>query len=228
MKVTYTLTRNLYPYLLPSIMSLLEHNKVEKIYIFCEDDVFPYNLPKECVVKKVDPKDYFNQTNFNTMFTPMCLMRAVTSKLLPRVNKVLQLDVDTIIADDLTELWNTDMGDNWIAACDEKLGRYKPYGRKYYNAGVLLLNLKQIRKDHADDRLVELLNTKRLQYIDQDAWNIIGQDKTVELDVRWNECFATGITGNPGIVHYASYRQWWNGAPRFEYYARYKKLEKIF
>ena len=39
MKVIYTASRNLYPYLYPSIISLLVHNDVERIYLLLEDRI---------------------------------------------------------------------------------------------------------------------------------------------------------------------------------------------
>lgn len=228
MNVVYYLTRNLYPYLKPAVMSLLEHNPKAKVYVMCEDDEFPYELPKNCKVINISNQEYIkhNSPNWNNWFSWITVTRVATSKFLPKLNKILNLDVDTIVNDDLSELYNMDMDDNYFAMCDEVKGSYKPYGSKYYNAGVCLMNLKQIRKDHADDQMIELLNTRKLNYIDQDAMNIIGKGKIVELPIRFNENRGTGYTDHPAVVHYVAIREHWKpGIHRAEYYQKYKEYE---
>lgn len=231
MRFAYFLSRNLYPYLLPSIMSLLDHNKnVKAIYVFCEDDDFPYQLPEVCKVFNITNQPWIlrSSPNWNSFVTWVCAVRSCYTKLLPRVNKVIQLDVDTIICDDLSEIWNADMTGKYMLACDEKLGQYKIAGHeKYYNIGVAVLNLKQIRQDKFDDVLINALNTRYFQYVEQDAWNILAYDKIGELPTRFNECFATGASDDPAVVHFASFRHWWlQGVPRQEFYDKYRKYEK--
>ena len=230
MRFAYFLSRNIYRYLLPSIMSLLDHNKnVKAIYIFCEDDEFPYQLPDVCKVINITDQQWIrhDSPNWTNMFTWVGLVRPCLPKLLPRVNKIIQLDVDTIICDDLSEIWNADMTGKYMLACDEKLGQYKIAGHeKYYNIGVAVLNLKQIRQDKFDDVLINALNTRYFQYIGQDAWNILAYNRILEMPTRYNECFATGSSDDPAIVHYASVGQWWlPGVPRQEYYDKYRKYE---
>lgn len=229
MNICYFLTRNLYPYLLPSIMSVLEHNKVRKIYIFCEDDRFPYVLPEQCQVINVTDQPWIlrSSPNWDSFVTWICAVRSCYTKLLPRVNKIIQLDVDTIVCDSLQPIWDMDMGNKYICACDEKIGHYKiPGHEKYYNIGVAVLNLKQIRADKFDDVLINALNTWHFQYVEQDAWNVLAYDKFIEMPTRYNECFATGASDDPAVVHYAGYRTWWyQNGPRHEYYDRYKQYE---
>ena len=229
MNVAYYLTRNLYPYLLPSVMSLLDHNPKAKVYIFCEDDKLPYDVPKNCKVINVSNQEYIKRSspNWNNWFSWMTVIRVCMSKFLPKVNKVLSIDIDTIVNDDLSEMYDMDMGENYFAMANESKGTYKPYGDKYFNAGVCLMNLKQIRKDHADDAMIELLNTRKLNYIDQDAMNIIGKGKIIDLPPRYNENRATENSDNPAIVHYVAIREHWKpGIPRAEFYQKYKKFER--
>lgn len=230
MNISYHLSKELYPYLLPSIMSVLDHNPKAKIFIFCEDDALPYELPKGCKVINVTNQNYIKHSspNWSNWFHWVCLTKVLDAKYLPKASKVLQLDVDTIVNDDLSELYNIDMKDNWFAMVNESTGTYKPYGDKYYNAGVVLVNLKQLRADNADDKLINFINTIKVPYIEQDAYNIIGKDKIIELPTRFNESKMTGETDAPAIVHYVSVRQHWlSNVPRAEFYQRYKKFERV-
>lgn len=228
MIIAYFTTRNLYPYILPSIMSLLDHNRPERIYIFAEDDRLPFELPEPCLVVNISDQKIFTQDspNWTSPFSWIVMMRACIAKLIPGP-RAIQLDIDTIITDSLEPIWEADLGENWIMAADEALGSFKPFGPKYYNCGVLVANLDQIRKDRIDDRIIQLLQKQRLNFVDQDAWNILGKGRIQDMPLRYNECFATGMTFNPAIVHYAGYREHWlPETPRFSYYEAYKKFER--
>ena len=235
MIIVYSGTRNLYECMIPSITSLLEHNSSEKIYILTEDDTFPYELPEMCETINVAPlKDkYFlpNGANMNSQFTYMAMMRIVYADLFPGYTKILQLDVDTIICDSLQPVWETDLTGKWFAAVPEYLGNYKPFRNEhYYNIGVCLYNLEQMRKDNCLPYMVQLLNYARMMCVEQDALNLFGgHDKGVVLPIRYNECFATGRTGNPAVVHYAGYPNWWTDetTPRREYLSKYLKKMKV-
>ena len=229
MRICYFLTRNLYPYLLPTVMSLLDHNQPEQIYIFCEDDTFPYELPDVCKVINVSDQTIYSADgpNFRSKFSYICLLRVCLASLIPDADRVIQLDLDTIICDDLTPIWEMDMGDNWIAMADERYGCYRPYGDRYYNAGVAVLNLGKIREDKVEPQLIHLLSTTQLPYIDQDAWNIIGAGHIADLPQRYNEFTGTEESTRPAIVHYAGVSRWWNyGIHRGSYYEKYRKFER--
>ena len=230
MRICYFLTRNLYPYLLPAIMSLLDHNTPEKIYVFCEDDIFPYELPAMCQVINVTDQQYISHDspNWHNHFTWMGLVRIALPKLLPDEDKIIQLDVDTIVCDSLLPIWNMDMGNNLMLAVDERLGSYRIWGHeRYFNLGVAVLNLAKIREEHFDDKLIREMNTRKYLYIGQDIWNTIGYDRIGELPQRYNEFTATEEGTCPAIVHYAGTNTWWKqGIRRGEYYEKYRKFER--
>lgn len=227
MNIVYAMTRNLYPYFLPTLTSLLEHNKPRNIYILAEDDTLPYDLPKMCTVINVSGQTYFpkGNPNDNSVFTYMAQCRACYCELLPKVKKVLQLDIDTIICDSLKPVWDIDLTGKWFAACPEYLGEYNPFNRpKYYNIGVCLYNLDQMRKDNAQQLMVDMINTQKLWCVEQDALNYFGvPDHCVDIPVRYNECFCCGYTGNPAVVHYAGISNWYTSPVmyRAEYLFKY-------
>ena len=227
MKVVYSASRNLYPYLYPSIISLLEHNDVERIYLLLEDGRMPISLPKlpeECAIIDISEQRIFDKEgpNFRSRFTYLSMMRGAYSKVFRKLDKIIQLDCDTIITDSLEEMWNADLSKSYFAAVEEFDNDHKPWGPKYYNIGVAVFNLDKIREDKVDDEVIRLLNTKKLPFIDQDAWNIVGAETAVSLPVRFNETRFTGITENPAVVHFAGVRDWYNNHEMF----RHKYLEK--
>ena len=232
MIVAYFLMRNIYPYLLPAVMSLLDHNpRVRKIYVFCEDDVFPYELPAVCKVVNVRKQTWIldSSPNIRSQYTWIGLVKVATPKLLPDLDKVITLDVDTIVNDSLDPLWALNLRDNYIAMVHEEKGCHRIRGHeKYYNFGVAVWNLKAIRENRVDDKLIAVMNQQKLQFIGQEAWNLYYYDKIQELPVRFNESQVTGRTENPGVVHYAGTVRWWNPTlDRHEYYDLYRRYEKF-
>lgn len=231
MELAYITDHHLYPYLLPSIMSFLDHNEIEKIYILAEDEKLPYTLPEQCEVIKIYPLDYFRKDgpNYDNRWTPYCLCKVALSRILP-IDKVLYVDVDTICTDNLDELWNTELRrvslldgneqDLYVAAVKET------HKIDYFNAGVMLLNLKAIREDRADQWMINYINSRKLPCPDQDAYNDVARMRKTMLPVRYNETDFTGETQEPAIVHYAAYSTWWKKyTPRFGYYEKYKHYE---
>ena len=225
MNIVYAFTANYTPKAIPSLKSLYEHNPKARVFIATEADDLGIPFPVEYI--NISKQEWFtpeNCVNYHNQFTYINLLKVCYADLLP-VNKVIHLDADTIICDSLEELWKTDVKGKWFAACPEYRGRYKPFGDTYYNMGVALINLQQIRKDGIQDKMVEYLCSKRQPYADQDAWNIyaIEQDKAVAFPIRYNECFATGETDNPAIVHYCGYISWYEAQdlPRRRYLNKY-------
>lgn len=225
MNVVYTLTSNYVRKALPSMRSLLEHNPKAKIYLLTETDTVDIDVPVKVI--NISEQKWFPETgvNYHTPFSYVNLLKVVYTELLPKLQKVIHMDADTVICDSLEPIWQEDLSGKWIAAVPEYRGRYHPFGPMYYNMGMAVLNLAQMRKDGIVPWMVEYLNTVPQPYADQDAFNKPGieQDKFVPLDIRYNECFATGETDNPAIVHYCGRFDWYENQwiPRRMYLERY-------
>lgn len=211
MIVTYAATRRLYPYLAWTMKSLLAFNKPKRIIVLAEDSFVP-GLPDECEFINVSGQTVFLQDgpNMSSIFTWMALMRVTIAELLPDVDKVLQLDVDTVVCDDLRPLWDMDLKNRYFAAVPEYKGNYNPFGNAlYFNTGVCLLNLEKIRSDNATEQMVDLLNRRRMWCADQDGFNLLAASAR-EAPLRFNECFCTGETEHPAIVHFAGVADWFS------------------
>ena len=220
MNIVYAFTADYAPKAFPSMRSLKEHNPKAKVFVVTEADEL--DLPIEAEIINIKDQTWFPPTgvNYRNQFTYINLLKVMYPSILP-VNKVIHLDCDTIICDSLEPLWKTDLKGKWFAACPEYRGRYRPFGDMYYNMGVAVINLQQMRKDKIVTDMVDYLCTVRQPYADQDAWNKYGieQDKVIEMPMRYNECFATGQTDNPAIVHYCGYTSWYEAKdiPRRSY-----------
>ena len=198
--VVYTATRNYYADTIPSMKSLLSHTHIDKVYFLIEDDVFPYWLPDCVEVINVANQTYFTKDspNFTNHWTWAVLMRAAFTKILP-VDKVLNLDADVFVVDDISELWDIDMDGYYIAGATEIAK--KGFEQPYINFGVCMMNLAKLR-DGTDDRIIHDLNTNYRFANEQDAFNLLCSMK-LELSSAYNANQYTAHCEAPKIVHYA-------------------------
>lgn len=211
-----------------AVKSLMCNSSVDKVYLLIEDDEFPEWLPPQVETVNVSSQGFFPRSgaNFTTEFTYMSLLRVCYTKLFPELDKVLQLDVDTVVVDNIDCLWDVDLTNRLFAAVFEKYSNYKPYGPRYYNIGVAMFNLDRIRQSGVDERAIQWLNTQKTPYIDQDAWNRFGIGGDIALPMRFNESIVTGYTENPAIVHFAGIKGWQKSerASRREYLKRFRDM----
>lgn len=233
MNIVYALTRNVYEWILPSIRSLAEHNPDARVFILCEDDVLPFDLPdfRRLKVINISRQKYFPEIaahRTEAFGGYINHLKVYYPDILPCA-KVIHLDIDTIITDNLIDLWEKDIDDKWFAAVPESQTWYRPYGNTYYNMGVALINLHQMRKDGISSVMGEYLMTSGRPFADQDAWNNFGYkyEKATALDLRFNESMVTGKTDNPAIIHYCAIPDWWTNMKmdRWKYLAKYKEAK---
>ena len=204
----YTGTRELYQHMVPAIKSLLANSDVDVIYLLIEDSKFPYELPDICKIIDVHDQTYFRQDseNMKSRFTYMAMMRAVLSKVLPQdLSRVLSLDVDTIVDQDISELWELPINDCYFAATHE--WHKAEEGFLYCNAGVTLFNLDKMR-DGKTDELIRVLNKIKLEFLEQDALNILCQGHIYDMPPEYNSQYYSEPVESPKIIHHIGY----NGA----------------
>jgi lipopolysaccharide biosynthesis glycosyltransferase len=112
----------------------------------------------------------------------------------PDIERVIYIDSDTIVVDSLDKLWNIDIGSKPIAGCADAGGITQsirlnlPSSHKYFNAGVLIFNLAELRKSKILDDAVEVYHAREKEIIfqDQDILNILFANSTYTLPLRWN------------------------------------------
>lgn len=129
-----------------------------------------------------------------------CYFRIDIPNILPaEVTKVIYLDCDLLLYDDIQILWNTDIGDYPLAAvCDygimasKRLRRQKakciglPYKADYFNSGVLIMNLDAWRKADYSSKVIEIVQNNKFPNHDQDALNKVFMNNWYVLPLRWN------------------------------------------
>ncbi len=172
----------------------------------------------------IDVADAFNGSYEVRNVTIESYYRLLIPKLISDFDKVIYIDVDTIINDDLTVLYNTELNSYPIAGVPEFYANAEltqsSYIRSlhlspqnYINAGILLFNLKAIREQqHFNDSTIGKLTNLNLLYQDQDIINILFKDYIMPLDHIFNYTYSKLKEGliirNPAIIHYTLEKPW--------------------
>ena len=123
--------------------------------------------------------------------------RLFAADLLPAgVRRILYLDCDTVILKPLRRLWETELGTGFIMAAVqeptiyEEVKQYLGLGKKdpYFNAGVLLIDLKQWRKEDLTRKVLAYYSgiAEQSLFNDQDALNGLLKGRIRTLSPRWN------------------------------------------
>lgn len=219
--VVYAGTRNLYRTMKTAVRSLLENNRIDRVYLLIEDDCFPYPMQENVKTLNVSNQQFFpeNGANYRSKWSYMALMKCALSKMLEE-KTVLWLDCDTIVDADISELFDIDLTGYYFAGVKE-IAKSKD-GYDYINAGVLLMNLEEIRQNRHDDRLITALNYAPMELPDQDAINELSQGKMLFLDARYNVSPFSERCSTPSIVHFAGRYVFDNDS----YYRKYATEER--
>lgn len=206
----YTGTKNLYKAMVPAVKSLVCNSDVDKIYLFIEDDKFPYEVPEDIVeVRNVSKQKYFKPDgpNMNSKFTYMAMIRAALAHELDNLDRVLSLDVDTLVVRDIQNLWHKPIENGFYFAAVEEPQRTRSEGYLYTNIGVALYNLEMLR-DGKCDEVIEALNTKEYRFLEQDVFNELCQEKILPISNRYNSNPFCKVHDIPSIVHFAGVKYW--------------------
>ncbi|HVV75233.1 MAG TPA: glycosyltransferase family 8 protein [Mycobacteriales bacterium] len=155
--------------------------------------------------------------------------RFLLPQLLPDVKRVLYIDADTFVRSSVAPLFAIDMLDRPVAAAinvvlPQHAERIRGLGldpKSYFNSGVLLMDLDAWRRTGATEQLLDVLDShgERLQWVDQDALNLVFRDGWLPVPIRWNcqnslfnwrdvaieqlgEAEVTAAVTDPAIVHF--------------------------
>lgn len=117
--------------------------------------------------------------------------------LLPEVARLVYLDSDVLVLDSLLPLARTDLRGNLVGAVTnvyrhDHLHRLATLGldrpERYFNAGVLLMDLDAMRREGSTDALLSYgrQNSSAIEWRDQDTLNAVLSDRRLPLHPRWN------------------------------------------
>ena len=207
--VVYSGTRNVYGDILTSMRSLLDHTKVDTVYLLIEDDEFSKPLPDVCRVINVSQQAYFKEKtpNYNSRWSYMALMKVALPDLLANEDIALHLDIDTVVVDDISDLWEIDISKYYFAAVREPLKSAPDF--VYCNVGACLLNLKKMRESEIFKTMISELNVYYYPFPEQDVMAKYSQGYILPLSGDYNVSRWTEKAEKEKILHFAGTEDWY-------------------
>lgn len=255
------------PFLAVSLQSLIENSKKENFYLikilytniseenqkkiqkFEQENVsiefVDLNYYIEKIKDKLYTRDYYSKTTYFRLFIP---------NLYPQYTKALYLDSDIVVLEDVADLYNTNMENNLVAAAPDDVIQtievFQEYAEKvvgvadyrnYFNAGVLLMNLDELRKFDFQEKFIYSLDKIKFSVAqDQDYLNRLCKGRVKMVDSNWNRMPIAREKENQGdikLIHYnLAYKPWhfedilykdyfWNYAKKTEFFGTIQKIK---
>ena len=140
---------------------------------------------------KLYTRDYYSISTYFRLFIP---------NMFKQYDKALYLDSDIVILDDIANLYNIDIGNNYVgAAPDDVIATeqiFRDYAEKvvgcssyktYFNAGILIMNLKEMRDNDFENKFLHLLDTVKYYVAqDQDYLNRFCKGRVKIISTDWD------------------------------------------
>ena len=187
---------------------------------------------------KLRLRDYYSVAIYYRLFIP---------SLFPVYEKAIYLDADMVILDDIANLYNMDMGKNLLMAVtdatvndSEDFRKYSKIAlgiepKKYINSGMLVMNLREMRKEKIEQKFIYLLLKYNLEVAapDQDYLNVLCKNRIKYISETWDKMpdFGARIPEEElHIIHYNMFRKPWHYAdvPYSDVFWRYAKGTKYY
>lgn len=265
MELLVTVDKNYIPPLQVMLTSLHMNNPGEDVELYLlhsrlqEKELEP--LEKQCgrlgykffPVKIED--SWFSQAPVTKQYPREMYYRLLAPCFLPqKLHRILYLDPDILVINSLKPLWETDMKGRLFAAAAHtgktnlanninqvRMGTTN----KYFNSGVLLINLDQGRKEILPEEIFQYAgeHAKELLLPDQDILNAVFGSRTLELDdYLWNYdarnystyllrsggvCDMDWVMGNTGILHFCGKTKPWQAGYIHRFGILYKHYMQI-
>ena len=182
-------------------------------------------------------------------FPPLVYVRLLLPEMFPQYDRAIFMDADILADRDICELYNFDLNGRFIGAVPEDtwIESYKqnvPLDKKfqnigfaeyydqlgfssqntYYNAGVMLLDMKGLRKANAAGILQKHAHGDLL-YQDQDILNVFMNDWITPLPPYWNNTRRLGANVPGEILHFID-KPWQNSSRGGDFGSYWRSLQK--
>lgn len=163
-------------------------------------------------------RDYYSNSIFYRLFIP---------GIFKEFEKAIYLDCDTIVRTDIAKLFKTNIQNYELAVIQDEVARSNSQlrryvkiavgidSKKYFNSGVLLMNLRNLRKNHIEEKFIYLLKTYNLDTIapDQDYLNILCKGKVKYLNESWDampDYTKIENVNDINLIHFNMFRKPWH------------------
>lgn len=135
-----------------------------------------------------------------SQFTLDAVMRCFAARFFPQYDKIIYSDVDIVVQDDVSELFDIDLTDKYIASFlnpfmksnAQELSHlpsayYEKLKDTYFGGGIWVMNLEKIRQDDLEGKMLEIIkdDSIRKRWLDQDIMNIACENKVAYIPLNY-------------------------------------------
>lgn len=200
------------PVMSVSIASVIAHSRADRNYhvFILHNDISEKNRKKLYGMQKdhflidfikIDGKMKECDLHVDQHITVETYYRLLIPELID-CEKIIYLDCDTVANADIARLYDCKVEDSYLAACRDidVMGAMKEsrevcsYMNKivrcslsaYFQAGVMILNIRKIRDSFTTQQLLDLAGRRKWKYWDQDVLNYVFRRNVKYLPQRWN------------------------------------------
>lgn len=151
--------------------------------------IYIYIINEHCF-KQLPRTEYISHATYNRFLIPFILQNIT--------EKVLYLDADIICLNSIVSLKNINLNNKVAAVISEsnsavlkqQIPSLNLKNNKYFNAGVMYLNIKKWIEYDISTKLMELAYSKRkFVFNDQDMLNIVLENDCIYIDKKYNYTF---------------------------------------
>lgn len=204
------------------------------IHVLCSglSDKYQAKLKSACKNTNISI-DFIDMSNYDFDFhgldmqhwTKAIFYRIMIPELFKDLDRIIYIDGDTLIINDLAELFKTDMGDDYILAMVVDRFSYKTRvgelnTSNYFNSGMILFDIKKCLEFDFSAKAIKWIHDHSdiAKFPDQDAINVVCDKKILRLNNMYNKQFATNDfidwRKKPVIAHFLSaIKPWMKTSP---------------
>lgn len=155
----------------------------------------------------------------------------------PAVEKILYLDGDIVCLQSIQNLIHRDFSGKTVMVVEDVPATARKQEKKfqlqqYFNAGMIFMNMVQWRQEKISEKFLDVCfeYKERLNYLDQDALNIVLEKKKLMVGREYNfiplSAEETEVPDNAVFLHYAGTKPWycWLDFPLKRYFMKYYKM----
>ena len=184
------------------------------------------NFPN-VILYKVDDSFFSPYLKNAKLSWPVAALYRLKIASILNLDKVIYLDCDVIVTSSLKSYFEQDIEGYYMGAVPdvnyqaymERLNIPQENGFFYFNAGSLLINLKQFREDNIEEKLFECMADiwENSTFLDQDVLNVCLYKNVKKLDKRYNYIPTIiditmrkmfDVKEEVSVIHYAGYKPW--------------------
>ena len=249
MNIATALNRKYLEYTVVMLCSLCENNNehIDAYLLHSELTTQAIDIIKNSLSKyditiisvEINKSDFDDRLPRNTQWSIETYYRLMLMDILPEsVDRLMYLDVDLIINGSIEEFYHIDFAGDDVIAADDSNGKRTldtfgskqiemfhdmlAQGFRYFNAGVMLFNVAQIRKTNNFNTYMEAIKkwNYEMEAPDQDILNYVHGYKAGYIDYKEFNLFAriahnqkysyNDVKNSVKIIHFAGDKPWNN------------------